>query len=173
MSTRPFDPVQVLETLARHQVAFVLIGGVAVRMHGSNRVTNDTDICYARSSDNLERLAKALQAMNARRITDLEPEGVAVDVTPAYLEKEQMFAFMTDFGQVDLVAAPQGVEGFDDLAQGAAEVDIGATSVKLASVEALMKMKRARGWSVDRADLTTLSDIKQEQKSHPGGEAWR
>lgn len=162
MSTAPFDPVRALSTLARHGVEFIVIGGVAVRMYGSPRVTNDTDVCYERSPANLERLADALRAMHARRIGDLDPQGIAVDITRSYLEAEDMFAFMTDFGQLDLIAAPQGVRGFEDLRDEAMEVDIGPATVRLASIAALKEMKRARGWSVDRMDLAVLDNVERE-----------
>jgi hypothetical protein len=61
----PFDPIPLLETLHRHGVAFVLIGGVAGIALGSSLATFDLDICYERSEPNLERLAAALQELHA------------------------------------------------------------------------------------------------------------
>lgn len=166
MNGRPFDPFRVLKTLVAHEVDFVLIGGVALRLHGSPRVTNDTDICYDHAGANLDRVASALRAMNARRISDLEPDGTEIDLTRAYLEKEDAFAFMTDAGQVDLLAAPLGVRGFDELRNRAIVLDLDGTVVKLASIDALRDMKRARDWPVDRADLEVLVDLEREQRGH-------
>ena len=56
-----FDPIGALQVLQRHEVRFVVIGGVAARLWGSPTMTNDVDICYDRDPRNLERLAAALQ----------------------------------------------------------------------------------------------------------------
>ena len=39
---------------------FVIVGGLAVTIHGSSYVTFDLDFCYARDRENLSRLAQAL-----------------------------------------------------------------------------------------------------------------
>src|SRR5947199_9985608 len=55
-----FDPRPILGVLVRHEVRFVVIGGIAASLQGSTTITNDFDICYARDSENLERLVRAL-----------------------------------------------------------------------------------------------------------------
>jgi len=60
-----FDPRPILGVLVRHQVRFVVIGGVAASLQGSTTITNDFDICYSRDPDNLERLAAALAEVGA------------------------------------------------------------------------------------------------------------
>lgn len=48
---------KIVETLTDHEVRFVVIGGVALVLQGSSRTTQDLDLCYDRSEDNLDRLA--------------------------------------------------------------------------------------------------------------------
>ena len=43
MSEQAFDPLEALQALDRHEVRFVLIGGLGARLHGSPSVTNDLD----------------------------------------------------------------------------------------------------------------------------------
>ncbi|HET6361414.1 MAG TPA: nucleotidyl transferase AbiEii/AbiGii toxin family protein [Gemmatimonadota bacterium] len=50
----------LLQTLLEHEVDFILVGGVAATVHGSTRLTQDIDIVYARSPENLDRLTAAL-----------------------------------------------------------------------------------------------------------------
>ena len=71
-----FDPIPPLEVLLKHKVRFVLIGGFAGRLWGSNTITNDLDICYARDRTNLEALAAALRELGATFWADrAEAEG--------------------------------------------------------------------------------------------------
>jgi hypothetical protein len=54
----------LLRALSEAQVEFILIGGVAAAAHGSPRATQDIDIVYARSRENLRRVAKALAPLS-------------------------------------------------------------------------------------------------------------
>lgn len=64
-----FDPLRILETLDRHQVDYLVIGGVAANLHGSNQPTRDLDLTYETSMANRERLAAALRELGAVRLT--------------------------------------------------------------------------------------------------------
>jgi hypothetical protein len=55
------DLERLIDTLVAEQVDFVIIGGVALVLHGSPRITQDLDICYGRTPENLERLAAVLR----------------------------------------------------------------------------------------------------------------
>jgi hypothetical protein len=55
-----------LRLLGEYQVKCVIVGGVAAAIHGSLLLTNDLDVCYARDSTNLQRLAEVLHSVNAR-----------------------------------------------------------------------------------------------------------
>ncbi len=51
-----FDPIRILQQLSSGGVEFVLIGGMAGRVHGSPTVTNDLDICQQLRSPSLPPL---------------------------------------------------------------------------------------------------------------------
>jgi hypothetical protein len=106
-----FDPVGALQSLQRHGVRFVVIGGVAGRLWGSPTMTNDIDICYDRDPANLERLAGALIDLRARlRGVDEDVPFVLDAVT---LAKGQNFTFTTDLGALDVLGLPAGVKDFN------------------------------------------------------------
>lgn len=56
----------ILDTLRRHAVDSVVIGGLAGMAHGSTFPTFDLDVAYSRDRSNLERLAAALRELGAR-----------------------------------------------------------------------------------------------------------
>ena len=99
---------------------FVVIGGIAARLLGSPTVTRDTDICYERTPENLERLAAALEELGAKL------RGVDEEV-PFLLDAKTLaagdhFTFETQAGDFDVLGTPAGVEGFDELVQRAEAV---------------------------------------------------
>jgi hypothetical protein len=62
----PPDVGRIVETLGRHDVEYLLVGGVAASSHGAGRPTFDFDCLAQRTSENLERLANAMRELNAR-----------------------------------------------------------------------------------------------------------
>lgn len=59
------DAAEVLKVLSRHRVRYILIGALAATVHGSPLRTEDVDICPAKDNDNLDRLATALEELDA------------------------------------------------------------------------------------------------------------
>jgi len=93
---------KALQVLCDGGVDFVVIGGLAATFHGSARVTYDLDICYARSSANLRRLAKALAPFHPRpRAFPADLPFVWDEVT---LRNGTTFTLQTDIGEIDLLA---------------------------------------------------------------------
>lgn len=56
----------ITRTLASNNVDFVIVGGVAITLHGSAYTTDDFDFSYARTNENLKRIAQALKPLNPR-----------------------------------------------------------------------------------------------------------
>jgi len=57
------DVDRLLETLNRHQVQFLVVGGFSAIAHGATRPTVDFDCLAERSPANLDRLAHALREL--------------------------------------------------------------------------------------------------------------
>ena len=61
-----FDPLALIDALARHAVQYVIVGGWAAIQHGAVRRTDDLDICPQWSRENLDRLRAALSELDAQ-----------------------------------------------------------------------------------------------------------
>lgn len=61
-----FNPAATLDMLARHDVAYVLIGGYAALLQGSGMATVDIDIVPEKTATNLANLAAALIDLGSR-----------------------------------------------------------------------------------------------------------
>jgi hypothetical protein len=158
-----FDPLAALATLQRHGVRFVVIGGVAGRLWGSPTMTNDVDICYERSSDNLERLSLALQELEAR-LRGSE-EDVPFQLDAEALAAGQNFTFVTCLGPLDALGLPAGVRGFEELDANAVSFDVGeGLIVAVCDLDDLIRMKRATGRVKDRIELEVLGAVSEERE---------
>jgi hypothetical protein len=155
-----FAPEAVIRLLGRHRVRWVLIGGLAAITHGAPIVTQDVDICYAREDADLERLAAALNEVHAE-LRGGDP-GLPFRPDARALRAGDSFTLTTDVGWLDLVGTPAGTSGFEDLARTADVFDLFGQRVLVASVEDLIRMKRAAGRPKDLLAIEELGALRDE-----------
>jgi len=158
-----FDPRSILSVLARHQVRFVVIGGVAASLQGSTTITNDFDICYSRDPGNLERLAAALAEVGATLRGAREP--VAFRLDARRLKAGLNFTFDTKYGPFDCLGEASGSFDYEQLTTNADEMDLVGTKVPVASLDDLIRMKRAAGRNKDLIEVENLSALREVRDS--------
>lgn len=148
----------LIETLSDHNVDFVLIGGVALVVHGSGRTTEDLDICYDRSEANLKRLADALGGLHPTLRG--APAELPFRLDARTLRSGLNFTLSTDAGDLDLLGEVAGVGGFAELAPDAQVVELFGRPVRVAGLDDLEAAKRAAGRIKDLADLEIILAIR-------------
>jgi Nucleotidyltransferase of unknown function (DUF6036) len=154
-----FRPGALLKRLVAHGVDFVVVGGIAMVGHGSARVTNDLDICYATDPANLEALGAALVELRAKL------RGVDDDVPFApdarALRRTVILTLSTCDGPLDLLVGPAAAPGYDSLRSRAERVTLDGVSLLIASLDDLEAMKRAAGRQKDKLDLEEIDAIRR------------
>ena len=155
-----FRPEDAIRLLGRHGVRYVLIGGLAATAHGSAIVTVDLDLCHAIDPSNLEALASALREVHAD-LRGAEP-GLPFRLDAPTLQRGDSFTFMTDVGALDILATPAGTSGFEELARTEEGYDLFGYRVLVASVDDLIRMKRAAGRPKDLLAVEELGALRDE-----------
>jgi len=153
-----FRPKVVLSTLLRHEVDFVVIGGMAAVAQGSALPTYDLDVAYGRDRRNLERLAAALNELQATLRG--APAGIPFLLDAKTLQNGSHFTFDTPYGPFDILSDPLGPR-YEALKKAAVKVEIEETPVLVASLDHLIGMKKATGRSKDEymaMEYRTLAD---------------
>jgi hypothetical protein len=142
----PFDPRGLLAALDRNYVDYVLIGGLARVIRGTDELTNGVDICPSLRPENLERLGRALEELEAKRT---DRKRVALDEES--LAREPVIRLRTTKGELKVVAEPAGTrKGFDDLRRAATREHIGqGLRPSVASVPDLARIAAALGRELD------------------------
>jgi hypothetical protein len=156
----PFDPFRSLRTLSRHRVHFVLIGGLGARLYGSPSTTNDIDICYERTPENLQRLVAALRQLDAK-LRGVSEE-VPFQLDAATLAAGDHFTFTTKAGGLDCLGTPAGTEGFEELRRNAKPWKAEGVQFQVASIDDLILMKRAAGRPKDLIEVEVLAALKDQ-----------
>ena len=168
MSDAAFRPGKTLEVLAKHEVEFVLIGGVAQSLHGGPFPTVDVDVVPNLQTGNLDRLADALAELEARLRDAKEPEGIPIRLDGKTLKKAlpdfRFLRLMTKYGYLDLLYEPAGTEGFSDLNSSAVKKTVApAVEVSVASLADVIRSKQAVGRARDLEQLPTLRRLLEMQ----------
>ena len=143
-------------------VDFVVVGGIAAVLHGSPRVTQDLDVCFATDVGNLDALGAALVALDAK-LAGVDEDVPFVPDARA-LRRIMTLTLETSMGRLDALAAPTGAPPYDDLRARADRYDIGGAFVLVASLDDLIAMKRASGRPKDLADVAELSLIRERRE---------
>jgi hypothetical protein len=150
-----FEPRAILAALDRNYVAYVLIGGLARVIRGTDEVTRGVDVCPSLRPENVERLGQALGELDATRAgrRKLELEKAISD--------EPVLTLTTTGGELKIIPEPAGTRrGYDDLRRAATREHIGhGLRPSVASVADLARMSAALGRGADAEHLRELRHI--------------
>src|SRR5258708_10246303 len=147
-------------------VKFVIVGAYAAVVQGAGLATQDLDLCYERSPKNLKALASVLNDMHARLRG--APEGLPFLLDERTLAQGMNFTFETDFGDLDLLGELSGVGQYADLTRDAVILEIAGRSYQAASLDAIIRSKRAAGRPKDLNALPELEAIRGMAKKTKG-----
>src|SRR5438876_5865929 len=91
-------------------VEFVVIGGAAMGLQGSARLTRDIDFCYARAAKNMDRFAKALEPFHP--VLRGAPPELPFRFDAKTIASGLNFTLTTDLGDLDFRGEVAGLGFF-------------------------------------------------------------
>lgn len=147
-----FDPYEVLQALDRHRVTYIVIGGFARVIQGTEEITRGIDIVPSTRPENLRRLDTALRDIKAQPTDGTELTlGETADASPHPIE------LTTEHGEIKVVPEPAGTRGYDDLRRAANREPLGrGVRPSVASIGDLARMSSALGRGEDIQELRQL-----------------
>ena len=156
---------ELLQSMSEENVQYVLVGGLAVQLHGYMRSTFDIDLVLAMNDENLVRFIAV-----AKRYGLVPSIPVPIDTLRDANQIEQwhrekgMLAFALREPQVggsvvDVLVRPE--VPFEQLKANAVAGALFAQKVWIASIDDLITMKRVANRSKDRLDIEALEKIKR------------
>lgn len=154
----------LIKLLTDAGVEYVVVGGLAVALHGYQRATLDVDVVLAMSPENLRRFIDCAKSAGLRPVVPVEIDALA---QPSLLDKwhreKGMLAFAlrgADMATpvVDVLIKP--VVDFTTLRRDATLIEVGDLTVPIASIEHLITMKTGTGRGKDAIDVEALRKIQ-------------
>ncbi len=159
-----FEPLALIDTLARHEVEYVIVGGIAAMHHGSVRQTDDLDVCPRWSPENLDRLGRALSELHAE-LAIAPGETVPVPVIDGVLlGRMEIGTWQTRVGRFDVLrgipkTATSQAE-FEELSARAITSEVSGRVVRVADLQDIIRSKRIADRPKDREALPELEGLE-------------
>jgi len=159
----------LIKSLSDASVDYVLVGGLAVALHGYQRVTMDVDVVLAMQEDNLQRFIACAKSADLRPVIPVPIDSLA---QPALIDQWYQEKGMLAFGlrgpdrmstTIDVLVRP--VVPYADLRRDAVMVNVGALTIPVASIEHLIAMKTGTGRSKDVIDVEELRKIQARRST--------
>ncbi|MEM1212151.1 MAG: hypothetical protein AAGI68_07615 [Planctomycetota bacterium] len=156
-----------IQQFNRFSVEFIVIGGQAANLLGSDRPTFDVDLCYRRTPDNLERLAACLRDLNVTLRN--APPDLPFQIDAMSLALGTNFTFNTRISKLDILGHVEPIGSYDDLLPNAESGEVAGMPVRVIALDDLIRIKEHIARQKDRDALVELLAIKRlrEQTQSP------
>ena len=150
----------LLKALVEAEVEFILVGGVAARAHGSARLTQDLDVVYSRSRENVASLVRALAPLEP--YLRGAPRNLPFVLDEATVERGLNFTLTTTLGDLDLLGEITGGGRYEQLLEGSIELSLFGHTCRCLGLDQLIRAKRAAGRPRDLEAIAELEAIREE-----------
>ena len=161
---------KIVQALTDAKVAFVLVGGFAVQLHGFIRATLDIDLVLAMDDDNLNRFIEVGKQFGLAPVIPAPIDALknAAQIEQWHKEKGMLaFALREPSiagSVIDVLVRPD--VSFERLRQDAALMRLFGCDVAIASIDHLIEMKKIANRPKDRLDIEALEKIKRGEPSN-------
>ena len=161
--------LDLFSALHRHRVDYVLIGGLAVSLHGIERATMDIDISIALTPANTAALIDAAQELRLQPVLPVALETLAdTGQLERWRNERNLLAFALGTPDiagvtVDILLFPE--VSYPDLSARAIELQVNQVPVRLASIPDLIALKQAAARPIDLSDIEHLRKIQASERS--------
>ena len=156
----------LLRALAGSQIEFIVVGGAAATAHGSARLTNDLDIVYSRSPENIRRIVTALRDFHP--YLRGAPPGLPFRFDEETIHAGLNFTFTTTLGDLDLLGEIAGGGTYERLRPDTITIRLFDVECLCLDIERLIDTKRAAGRTKDFDVIAELELLLEMRKQPPG-----
>ena len=152
----------VVNLLNEHGVEFIVIGGWAAALHGSERSTSDVDVVYSRTPENVRRLAESLKTHQP--YLRGAPPGLPFHWDERTIQAGLNFTLTTDLGYIDFLGEVAGGGTYEQLLPSTLEAEALGVRCRCVTLEKLIQLKRAAGRPKDLEAIAELQSILSESR---------
>ena len=154
------DLERLLPALSEAGVEFIVVGGVAAIVHGSARLTQDLDVVYRRSPENVGRLATALTPF-APYLRGAPPD-LPFRWDSKTIERGLNFTLATSAGPLDVLGEITGGGTYETLIPHSRKISVFGIECYCLGLDRLIQAKRDAGRPKDLEIIAELEALREE-----------
>jgi predicted nucleotidyltransferase len=155
------DFKSLLTLLTENGVEFIVVGGAAATAHGSARLTQDLDVVYRRTPQNIQRLVHCL-ATQAPYLRGAPP-GLPFRWDAETVTRGLNFTLTTNLGALDLLGEITSGGPYEDLLPDTCELSLFGLTIRCLALKRLIEVKRAVGRPRDLDAIAELEALLEEK----------
>ncbi len=162
---------EVFKAFYQEKVKYLVVGGLAVNLHGVPRVTYDIDIIIPTDRDNVLKLNSTLRALGYVPRLPVNPDDMADEKTlKNWIENRNMRAFSfyhkKEHNKVVDIVLEHPLD-FTEAFQRGDRKKVGDIEIYVASIDDMITMKKVSDRPKDRSDMEMLKEALKimEQKN--------
>lgn len=155
---------KIFTEFKKSEIKYMIVGGVAVNLHGYSRFTGDIDILLALDKKNLRKLDELMHKLGytERLPISVKDLGDSKKVDKFIKEKGMTaFTFVSSRGeQLDIDILAQESMDFDKYMQVQTLIEVWGIALPVINIDDLIEMKKAAGRGKDLIDIEALLKLK-------------
>ncbi len=152
--------LDLFRTLQEESVDYVVVGGLAINLHGVERATMDVDLVLAMDQSNLRRFLAAATRLKLKPSLPVSIESLCdAKQLDAWVREKHLIAFSLrpaspNVPTVDIIVRP--AVPFEQMHGNRIEKEVGGVRLSLASIDDLISLKTGTGRKQDASDIEAL-----------------
>jgi hypothetical protein len=160
------DFLEIIKVLSRQKVAFIVVGGVCGVLHGSPVATFDLDVVHSRDPENIQKLVKALNKIEAFYRTRKEQRIIPA---PEHLDSPGHHLLMTRFGPLDLLGTIGAGRRYEEVLPATVEIEVDRITFRILTLDKLIQIKKETLSEKDKIVISILERIRAEGMKKKNG----
>lgn len=156
------DFPSLIRLLSNQKIEFIIVGGAAAIAHGSSRLTQDLDIVYRRTPDNMKRLAECLAPYSP--YLRGAPPGLPFRFDVETIKGGMNFTLTTSLGAIDLLGEITSGGNYDELTPYTIQLTLFGVTCSCLALRRLIEVKRAAGRPKDFEVIAELESLIEEKE---------
>ena len=161
------DFLELLKRLHANDVEFVVVGGYASMLLGSDMLTQDLDICIRLGQENQGKLFDAIEDLGPRH--RMQPSALALTRETATSCTIQNLYLETSLGILDCLGGITGLGEYKEVLPLSRPLDLGGFKVRSLWFDGLIRAKEALGREKDKQAVLKLKAIQENLAEQGGG----
>ena len=156
---------EILIDLTNHNVKFLLVGGMAVNLHGFDRTTGDLDVLLYMKDENLKKFMKVVKKWKLAPSAPINiNDFLDKDKRNIWINEKNMNAFSLinpnrSYERLDVVI--ESPIDFNEAFSHGKKIVLDNIKITICSIEDLIKMKKHANREIDKLDIKALKKIQE------------